>query len=144
MIGLLVFIRPRAAIGELGSPTLKGASTLGLCYCILFYIVFIADLGIHPSAPKVFTSPTKKVKAKLGLKGIRTIFYIDDILVLGPTFSICMDNVTVALSMLIKAGFMINWEKSSLSPKTNLKFLGMVWDSTLATLSIPQDKVDSL
>jgi hypothetical protein len=41
----------------------------------------------------------------------------------------------------MKAGFIINWEKSSLIPTTNFTFLGMLWDSVQGVLSLPQDKL---
>jgi hypothetical protein len=86
----------------------------------------------------------KKVKAKLGRLGIRTIFYLDDILVLGSTFHVCMGNLQKALSLLMEAGFIINWEKSSLITTTNFTFLGMLWDSVEGALSLPQDKLQRL
>jgi hypothetical protein len=55
-----------------------------------------------------------------------------------------MANLMKALSLLIEAGFIVNWEKSSLSPTTNFTFLGMIWDSVKETLSLPQDKLDRL
>jgi hypothetical protein len=78
------------------------------------------------------------VKAKLGRLGIRTIFYLDDILVLGSSFQICLANMQEALSLLMKAGIIINWEKSSLVHTTNFTFLGMLWDSVQGVLSPPR------
>jgi hypothetical protein len=86
----------------------------------------------------------KKVKAKLGRLSIRSIFYLDDILVLGSTFHKFLANLQEALSLLIKAGFIINWEKSSLIPTSNFTFLGMIWDSVDGALSLPQDKLHRL
>jgi hypothetical protein len=80
----------------------------------------------------------------LGPLGVRTIFYLDDILVLGSTFQICLSNLQEALSLLMKAGFIINWEKSSLIPTTNFTFFGMLWDSVEGALSLPQDKLQRL
>jgi hypothetical protein len=80
----------------------------------------------------------------LGRLGIRTIFYLDDILVLGFTFQICLSNLQEALLLLMKVGFIINWEKSSLIPTTIFTFLGMLWDSVKGALSLPQDKLRSL
>jgi hypothetical protein len=76
--------------------------------------------------------------------GIHTIFYLDDILVLGSTFHVCMGNLQKALSLLMEAGFIIKWEKSSLIPTTNFTFLGMLWDSVEGALSLPQDKLQRL
>jgi hypothetical protein len=80
----------------------------------------------------------------LGRLGIRSIFYLDDILILGSSFNNCIANLMKALSLLIKAGFIVNWEKSSLMPTTNFSFLGMIWDSVKGTLSLPQDKLERL
>jgi hypothetical protein len=80
----------------------------------------------------------------LGHLGIRSIFYLDDILILWSSFNNCLDNLMKALSLLIEAGFIINWEKSSLTPTTNVFFLGMMWDSIEGTLSLPQDKLEHL
>jgi hypothetical protein len=62
-------------------------------------------------------------------------------LVLGSTIQICLSNLQEALSLLMKAGFIINWEKSSLIPTTNFTFLVMLWDSVEGALSLPQDKL---
>jgi hypothetical protein len=48
----------------------------------------------------------------LGANGIRTIFYIDNILILGSTYTICLENTLEALHFLIDAGFIIHWENS--------------------------------
>jgi hypothetical protein len=65
-------------------------------------------------------------------------------LVLGSTFLNCEANLQRALSILIEAGFIINWEKSSLIPTTNFTFLGMLWDSVEGSLSLPESKLQQL
>jgi hypothetical protein len=80
----------------------------------------------------------------LGAKGIRTIFYIDDILILGSTDAICLENMLEVLHLLIDAGFVIHWEKSSLIPSTDFPFLGFQWNTVQASLTISQMKVDAL
>jgi hypothetical protein len=80
----------------------------------------------------------------LGRLGIRSIFYLDDILVLGSTFLNCQANLQRALSILIEVGFIINWEKSNLIPTTNFTFLGMPWDSVEGSLSLPESKLQQL
>jgi hypothetical protein len=75
---------------------------------------------------------------------IRTIFYIDDILILGPSCNICLENKLEALHLLINAAFVIHWEKSSLIPSTDFPFLGFQWNTVQAALAIPQTKVDIL
>jgi hypothetical protein len=55
-----------------------------------------------------------------------------------------MDNLQKALTLLMEAGFIINWEKSSLILTTNFTFLGMLWDLVEGALSLPQDKLQRL
>jgi hypothetical protein len=48
-----------------------------------------------------------------------------------------------ALHLLIRAGFIINWEKSSLTPSTDFPFLGFQWNTVQASIAIPQVKIDT-
>jgi hypothetical protein len=99
-----------------------GCARLSPCFSLVTNLI----LESTSSAPRIFTLLAKRVKAKLGHLGIRMIFYLDNILVLGSSFQICLSNLQEALSLLMKAGFLINWEKSSLIPTTNFTFLGML------------------
>jgi hypothetical protein len=49
-----------------------------------------------------------------------------------------------ALHLLIRAGFIIHWEKSSLTPSTDFPFLGFQWNTVQASIAIPQVKIDAL
>jgi hypothetical protein len=49
-----------------------------------------------------------------------------------------------ALHLLIRAGFIIHWEKSSLTPSTDFPFLGFQWNTVQALIAIPQVKIDTL
>jgi hypothetical protein len=75
--------------------------------------------------------------------GIRLIFYLDDILILGSTFNNCLGNLMKALSLLIEA-CSLSTGKSSLTPMFNFSFLGTIWDSSEGPLSLPQDKLERL
>jgi hypothetical protein len=55
----------------------------------------------------------------LAAKGIRTIFYIDKILILGPSYNIWLVNTLEALHLLINADFIIHWDT----------FLGFQWNT---------------
>jgi hypothetical protein len=75
----------------------------------------VLPFGLSP-VPPIFTLLTKKIKAKLGRLGICSIFYLNDILILGTSFLNCQANLQRALSILMEAGFLINWEKSCIIP----------------------------
>jgi hypothetical protein len=131
---LLARLLPGPGGGDVSSSRCAGFSPC-------FSLVTILILESSFSALRILTLLAKRVKAKLGRLGIRTIFYLDDILVLGSSFQICLSNLQEALSLLMKAGFLINWEKSSLIPTTNFTFLGMLWDSVEGSLALPEDKL---
>jgi hypothetical protein len=69
---------------------------------------------------------------------------LDDILVIGSSFTICMEHTQETLQLLVKAGFLIHERKSSLTPSMSFPFLGFHWDTLGASLSIPQSKLDAL
>ena len=72
--------------------------------------------------------------------GIRSIFYLDDILIIAKSSEECELFVQQALSLLQKVGFLINLPKSSLSPAQKFKFLGLWWDTTKGKVSIDDEK----
>jgi hypothetical protein len=74
----------------------------------------------------------------------RWVFYIDDILILGSTYTICSQNTMEALHLLIRASFIIHWKKSSLNLSTDFPFLGFQWNTVQASITIPQVKIDAL
>ena len=41
-------------------------------------------------------------------------------------------------------GFLVNWNKSRLTPKRQFQWLGIFWNTVSATLLLPEDKVESL
>ena len=93
------------------------------------------------SAPRVFTKIMKPVVALLRQLGIRTIVYLDDLLIMAKSQDLAKAHVTTALNLLEGLGFSVNYDKSVLTPTTKIKFLGFLVDSITLTLSLPQDKV---
>jgi hypothetical protein len=128
---------PGCCLGLGGVVSSAGCARFLPCFSLVTNLILESSF----SAPRIFTVLAKRVKAKLGRLGIRTIFYLDDILVLGSSFQICLSNLQEALTLLMKAGFLINWEKFSLIPTTNFTFLGMLWNSVEGTLALPEEKL---
>ena len=91
-------------------------------------------------APWLFTRVTAPLKAWLRARGIRSIFYLDDILIIGSTKAECQANLDIALALLRDVGFIVNIKKSSLTPSTNFRFLGLRWDTLRATMGVDEDK----
>jgi hypothetical protein len=76
----------------------SGCARLSPCFSLVSFLI----LGSTSSAPRMFTLMAKRVKAELGRLGIRTIFYLDVVLVLGSSFQFCLSVLQEALSLLMK------------------------------------------
>ena len=99
----------------------------------------VLPFGLSP-APLVFTRLTKPLKALLQQRGIRSIFYLDDVLIVAKSKQECEDFVQQTLTLLQEVGFLINFPKSSLSPSQTFKFLGLWWDTKAGMISIDEEK----
>ena len=92
-------------------------------------------------APRVFTKVLKPAVAWLRQLGIRLIIYLDDILILAPSKELAELHAATVIYLLENLGFMINHEKSILTPATEMEFLGFLVNSVTLTLSLPRDKI---
>ena len=96
------------------------------------------------TAPFIFTKMTRPIAAFLRAKGIRIIFYLDDILVIASSLQECQLHLKLVMDTLQGAGFIINWKKSSLIPAQRFLFLGLWWDTALEMVSLEERKLLSL
>ena len=60
----------------------------------------------------VFTFLTTTLKKWLRARGVRVVFYLDDILVVGQSEAECAANLKMALKLLQEVSFITNWGKS--------------------------------
>lgn len=91
-------------------------------------------------SPYIFTKILKPVSEFLRSKGIRCVFYIDDILIMGRTEEECAKNVSIATKLLKFLGFILNLEKCQLQPSRKFKYLGFLYDSVKLTISLTEKK----
>ena len=96
------------------------------------------------SAPRTFTKILKPVLALLRQNGIRSVVFIDDILLMMQSREKLIQVIQELLHLLQLLGFLINWEKSVLTPCQEIIFLGFVVDSLQMTLSLPEEKVQNI
>lgn len=96
------------------------------------------------TAPFIFTKIVKPVTTYLRKNGYQSVAYLDDFMLISPTTSRCRANVQAHLELLTFLGFVINFKKSCLSPTTNIKYLGFMFNSKLQTLSIPEKRRSKL
>lgn len=96
------------------------------------------------SAPHIFTKLLKPVMTHMRLRGFKLVSYLDDILCLGDTYQECMANANETIACLSNLGFIINCEKSSLSPNKICQFLGFILKSQNMSLELPFKKRQSI
>lgn len=99
----------------------------------------VLPFGLN-TAPYVFTKILKPVVQHLRSMGFISVIYLDDIWCSGSTYADCSINVQKTITTLSDLGFIINNEKSSLSPSMCVTFLGFEFNSKEYTISLPTKK----
>jgi len=84
------------------------------------------------------------VTAILRRQGLRLVIFLDDILLLNSSEEGARKDLKTALDLLQNLGFLINWEKSVVSPTQIMEYLGMVVDSIRTTFALPSMKVKEI
>ena len=95
-------------------------------------------------APWTFTKVMKPLMALLRAWGVRTIIYIDDMLILAESRELATQHLEVLLFLLEALGFIVNREKSHLCPSQELEFLGLLVDSQSLQLKLPSEKLSQI
>ncbi|XP_063991174.1 uncharacterized protein LOC135169804 [Diachasmimorpha longicaudata] len=92
------------------------------------------------SSPYVYTKIFKPVMYKLRIQGIRTVIYIDDLIIIANSYSECSNQVKIARDLIERLGFIINYQKSSLVPNQRCKYLGFIINSIDYRLELTDKK----
>lgn len=95
-------------------------------------------------APYIFTRVMKPVIKELRSRGWQSVIYLDDILLMGDSVSICKGNIADTTSLLQSLGFNINGKKSQLEPSRICKFLGFIIDTQCFCMRLPEEKRDKI
>ncbi|XP_044140287.1 uncharacterized protein LOC122930766 [Bufo gargarizans] len=96
------------------------------------------------SAPWCFTKLMRPVVAWLRSRGVRLIIYLDDMLLMHQSAPTLLVHLRWTTDLLSRLGFLINHEKSCLTPSQRMEFLGFTVDSVLTSLSLPTSKLVSI
>lgn len=75
--------------------------------------------------------------------GFLCVCYLDDFLIVGSSYNTCMDAQKYLISLLIKLGFAINWEKLT-APAERVKFLGLIIDTNKQCVELPKEKLEAI
>ena len=110
----------------------------GVRYC------FIALVFGLSCAPRIFTKLLKVPLSHLRLNGIKNSAWLDDILLVGSSYSETLDIINQSRSLLESLGFIVKQSKSHLTPTQSITHVGFIWDSVKCTVSVPTEKVSAL
>lgn len=95
-------------------------------------------------APRIFSKLMRYALEPLRARGIRLVYYLDDICVLAKTKEEIQVHSQMVLQQLTNLGFLINYEKSDLEPKHTQEFLGFNFNTKTMKISVPQIKLSKL
>ena len=91
-------------------------------------------------APRIFTKLLKPVFSFLRSRGFLSVYYLDDSLLIGRSKEECEGNLRVTLNLLTELGFIVNMNKSVLTPIQDLEFLGFHINSQRMELYLSDHK----
>ena len=104
----------------------------------LLYEFCCLCFGLSP-APLVFAKLLTLPNSLLRKLSVRTIIYLDDILLMESSLEDLLMARDTLIFILRHLGFLINIKKSYLEPTSTLEFLRVVVDSGEMTLSLPKE-----
>ena len=94
--------------------------------------------------PSIFHRLSQAVRRCMARKGFRDlVVYIDDFLIVAPSFHECNEALHTLIQLLRKLGFLISWKKV-VGPTQRITFLGVDIDTRTSTLSLGEDKLHKL
>ena len=100
---------------------------LGFQFGEVTYRYRALPFGLRP-APRVFTRVVSAVAAYLRSRGLRLFIYLDDWLLVADSEVKLRAHLALLLRVTQELGFVINWEKSQLTPSRVPTYLGAVID----------------
>ena len=96
--------------------------------------------GLGPM-PRWFTKLMKPVVGLLRRLGMRNVIYMDDLWGGDQTMEEVAFQAVLTRKLLEYLGFVVNEEKSVISPQRTVEYLGFIVDSEHMTLMLPRQKI---
>jgi hypothetical protein len=95
-------------------------------------------------APRIFSKLMRYAVEPLRVKGIRLVYYLDDICLLAKTKTKLQEHVKITIDHLSDLGFIINREKSDTTAKKIQDVLGFTFNTKNMRISVPKPKLDKI
>lgn len=108
-----------------------------------FFAFTVLPFGLS-SGPYVFTKIMKPFIKRWRTAGANVLIYIDDLIMFAPDLPTFCRFREMILNDLTAAGFVLNTEKSVVSPTQNVSFLGFLFNSHTYEICIPSNKVENV
>ena len=89
---------------------------------------------------QIFSRVSDSISRMLRKQGVRTVNYLDDMLVISDTKTANWLHFDKAINLLTQLGFEINWKKIE-PPTQSIDFLGVHINTVSRTLSLPANKL---
>ena len=112
-------------------------------FCDTLYEFLAMPQGLT-SAPRIFTKILKPAMAKLRGEGCICMAYLDDILVLADSKESCTLATNKVVELVKSLGFIVNFQKSELTPTKSLVYLGYMLNTVTMQVSLPEEKVTKI
>ena len=95
-------------------------------------------------SPRLFVCVTTPIMKYLRRRMVTIVIYIDDTLLVARSSSEMHANLRLTTETLEKAGFILNYSKSHLTPTTTLDFLGFTIDTKKFCISLTDSKITGI
>ena len=105
----------------------------------ILYEFCCLPFGLNVS-PYVFTKILKPAFQFLRSQKLRSVVYLDDILMFGRTKRDCEKNIEITKDLLESLGFILNMKKCNLNPSNSCEYLGFDFDSVKYCISLTDKK----
>lgn len=106
---------------------------------VLHFRFWALPFGLS-SSPRIFTKVLAEALALLRVRAITVIPYLDDLLFVAPSFHQLERDLQEAQSFLPSLGWLINQEKSQLTPAQEVLYLGYKI-SSVEMVFLPREKI---
>jgi hypothetical protein len=103
----------------------------------------LPPFGVSISS-RISSKLMKYAVESLRAKGIRLVYYLDDICLLAKTKTKLQDHVRMTIGHLSELGFIMNREKSDTTAKKIQDFLGFTFNTKDMRISVPKPKLDKI
>ena len=113
---------------------------MGFCWRGKYYVFCCLPFGGSYS-PAAFTRLSKQITLFLRRCGVRLLHYLDDYLFVTHTLRGCARLITFVVGVFRAAGFLINLDKSVLTPVQRITSLGFIIDTRKFTFEVIPDRI---